>query len=1560
MYNPTRRRELSQLNWARKKLKVTLNFVVFLQMKVEMMDHDALSRDDFMGQAVLSIGGLIDFKPKLEWVTLKSGEKSTARLQLALAMEPRPGDSESPLRERISGWFLTEEALMSFWEELAGGVSGKRSMTLDLSASGELPPAALKVGVLRARDLLAKDRNGKSDPYVRVCIGSDLVHAKRTEVRKKTLSPTWMQEFQFQVPTSSRREALVLECFDKDLFGADDSLGRISVPLDSLVPDQEVRAWYPLVSDTEEKNDGQIELTLLLAELVDSITRDDSQLGPDRRGRPADPIGPGHEVRSLQVLVTGGRGMPKMDSGPFGKCDPYLKLACDGQEFQTKVVKRTFTPTWNESFNFVIQSSLMAELRIECYDYDMIGEHDFVGAVSLPVREVAARRSEWFKLVHPDNPSFNAEVFLTLEPRFDDLERDTAQQIKSPRDDADMSAVLTIGIIAARGLEAMDSNGTSDPYVVVHVGSEKRKTKVIQKELNPQWNEKFDILVTDVQGTLRLQVYDKDLIGSDDLIGETMIPISTFVGKKLTQKWYTIFNSSKVTGEVLVSLRLPNPPGLVPPAQSGGVQSPADNTSEEAIKIGETMRFSNYCCPPHIRVYIAATLADMARERQLLDENLVPALRQFCESRSVHFVTVDMRLGLVDESPSILKLCLHEMDKCSIFLCFLADRYGAVLDGLQELYSSWPWLESFNGKSSIEIEIAAAIILDPEKFRGRSFIYFRDNTYLDSIPGLIRGDYTESDAQYVLALEALKKRLKSIEGLPILENYATPEDAILRAETDMRKCISQLYAKSTRQKILTVQRSSLLHYCRDPICYYYLDLDAAQKLNNYVAFDERCILLLTGPEGCGKSSFLRTWFNLYETRRNFRVFLFPHFDLGMSGVESANGILRRILFEMKRQFSLDGSVPTHYIQIKRTFLRWLRMASAKGKICIVIDGADGLDEPEDGIGCFLDCVPRTIPTDLRIILSMKTGSTAHVQVLKRVSYFKTIELGILSTNARQNICHQMLKRYCKISDDLDPRILKQTESSSPVYLRVCMDYFIKTSIFSPSASLLETNLLLLEHVEQMFSIEESGLVEQVFSSISRSRRGLMDEELISLCRINRLLWARLAYSIQDMVVGLSSLINFHHNCLDEAVTIRYLSSPDKQQKTTNLLADFFENRPMSFRKIEEFPWHLAGIAQFYMKSAQPSSYRQIWGRLRDCLANIDFFLELYKDEFVSDLHDYWGSMSTVYDFVVEYTDSMSRYASTAANTGVTDRIVPVWHIARCQTKLAEFFVDSGRFDDAESMYKRALDSWHASEKRKKDEAMVTLQYGEMVLTWGKLNQAEEILKRSVILLEEAFGFETKECAKALYLIAESMRQQKKEAEGIHFCERAYQILSRFVWSDAKSYDSKSEGLFARCALTLGILNEIEGETQVAITAYKQAVKSFEKVLGNSHPSYCQALECLSNICKSEGLLKEASENYQLLLPIKEEMSALGGSLGDVTSVQNNLAAIFVKLGDLGAAEAMYRKTIRIREQQFGHSHPSVARSLEMLANLCCEMGSLTDATFLLQVQSASKNIFLPD
>ena len=68
--------------------------------------------------------------------------------------------------------------------------------------------------------------------------------------------------------------------------------------------------------------------------------------------------------------------------------------------------------------------------------------------------------------------------------------------------------------------------GTSDPYVKVKLrGKCVHKTKVIFKNLNPAWNERFNLALDNVNTNMLFKVYDFDRIGSDDHMGVASVNI---------------------------------------------------------------------------------------------------------------------------------------------------------------------------------------------------------------------------------------------------------------------------------------------------------------------------------------------------------------------------------------------------------------------------------------------------------------------------------------------------------------------------------------------------------------------------------------------------------------------------------------------------------------------------------------------------------------------------------------------------------------------------------------------------------------------------------------------------------------------------------------------------------------------------------------------------------------------------------------------------------------------------------------------------------------------------
>ncbi|KAL6178237.1 hypothetical protein ACLB2K_049756 [Fragaria x ananassa] len=79
---------------------------------------------------------------------------------------------------------------------------------------------------------------------------------------------------------------------------------------------------------------------------------------------------------------------------------------------------------------------------------------------------------------------------------------------------------------------------SSDPYIVIKMGKQsdhfdhemqKLKTRVIKKDVNPEWNEDLTLSVTDPSIPVKLTVYDHDTFSKDDKMGDAEFDIVPYI-----------------------------------------------------------------------------------------------------------------------------------------------------------------------------------------------------------------------------------------------------------------------------------------------------------------------------------------------------------------------------------------------------------------------------------------------------------------------------------------------------------------------------------------------------------------------------------------------------------------------------------------------------------------------------------------------------------------------------------------------------------------------------------------------------------------------------------------------------------------------------------------------------------------------------------------------------------------------------------------------------------------------------------------------------------------------
>uniref|UniRef100_A0A914RBX4 C2 domain-containing protein n=1 Tax=Parascaris equorum TaxID=6256 RepID=A0A914RBX4_PAREQ len=88
------------------------------------------------------------------------------------------------------------------------------------------------------------DRNGMSDPYVKLCILPEGKQKFETKVQRNNLNPQFNETFAFNIAFNELRyKTLQFIVFDFDRLSKDDRIGQLSLPLDSVDFGANIDEW---------------------------------------------------------------------------------------------------------------------------------------------------------------------------------------------------------------------------------------------------------------------------------------------------------------------------------------------------------------------------------------------------------------------------------------------------------------------------------------------------------------------------------------------------------------------------------------------------------------------------------------------------------------------------------------------------------------------------------------------------------------------------------------------------------------------------------------------------------------------------------------------------------------------------------------------------------------------------------------------------------------------------------------------------------------------------------------------------------------------------------------------------------------------------------------------------------------------------------------------------------------------------------------------------------------------------------------------------------------------
>ena len=99
---------------------------------------------------------------------------------------------------------------------------------------------------------------------------------------------------------------------------------------------------------------------------------------------------------------------------------------------------------------------------------------------------------------------------------------------------------LTVSVFEAQHLKPTDSDGSADPYALLHCEGQRIETRYHLNTLNPIWQETFTFQIRTGSDPLQVLVMDHDDSDSDNCMGEVSVDLGTLRDQREHEGWFEL------------------------------------------------------------------------------------------------------------------------------------------------------------------------------------------------------------------------------------------------------------------------------------------------------------------------------------------------------------------------------------------------------------------------------------------------------------------------------------------------------------------------------------------------------------------------------------------------------------------------------------------------------------------------------------------------------------------------------------------------------------------------------------------------------------------------------------------------------------------------------------------------------------------------------------------------------------------------------------------------------------------------------------------------------------